>query len=88
MKWLLWALLLANLVFFSFMQWGEAVLGAGKTPPNQSALNAEKIKLLPASSVAQVPISLPSTVPSPFGVPLTSQVQPVNAVACLEWGEF
>ena len=86
MKWLLWILLLGNLIFFSFMQWGEAVLGIGKTPLNQMELNAEKIKLLSASSVAQASVSLPLS--SPSGVPITSQVQPVNAVACLEWGEF
>jgi hypothetical protein len=51
MKWLFGLLLLASLAFFAFMQWGGA--GDGKDPQPQPALNAEKIRLLPAASAVQ-----------------------------------
>lgn len=82
MKWLLWVLLLTNLIFFSYIQWGESVLGAGKVPLNQPPLNAEKIKLLAASAVIPAPVALPSAVAPAL------HAQPTSAVACLEWGEF
>ena len=49
MTWLLWALLLANLIFFSTIQWGESVLDAGKVSLNQPPLNAEKIHVIRSS---------------------------------------
>ena len=82
MKWLLWMLLLANLVFFATMQWGESVLGIGKVLPNQPPLNAEKIKLLAASAVIPMPVTLASAVAP------ASHAQAASTVTCLEWGEF
>lgn len=82
MKWAIGALLLANLLFFAFMQWGKVLLGDGNMPTNQAPLNAEKIRLLPASSAAPVPPSTPSAVVA------VSQVQPASTGMCLEWGEF
>ena len=46
MRWLFWLLLLANLIFFSFIQWGELLTGENKNLKHQPLLNAEKIKLL------------------------------------------
>lgn len=62
MKWLFGLLLLASLVFFAFMQWGGMGAGDNQGLQPQPPLNAEKIRLLPASAVqsavqavAQVP---------------------------------
>ena len=81
MKWLFWILLLANLIFFSYIQWGELLVGENKSVKHQSPLNVEKIKLLGVPTVAPAP-SLPSTVLS------TSQDQRAFTDVCLEWGEF
>ena len=78
MKGLFWLLLLINLGFFAFMQWGEILTGEGKNRLNQPALNAEKIKLLEAQPVARAAVSSPSA----------TQVQAASAAVCLEWGEF
>ncbi len=82
MKGLFWLLLLVNLVFFAFMQWGEILTGEGENRLNQPTLNAEKINLLEASSAALV------TVPPPSDVPSSTQVQAASAPVCLEWGKF
>ena len=83
MKGLFWLLLLINLGFFAFMQWGEILTGEGKNRLNQPALNAEKIKLLEAPPVALAAVSSPSAVAA------ATQVQPTSTAAvCLEWGEF
>lgn len=72
MKWLFGSLLLASLAFFAFMQWGGTRAGDSKGLQAQPPLNAEKIKLLPAT------ISVSSAVQS--AVPAVS--------ACMEWGSF
>ena len=82
MKGLFWLLLLFNLVLFAFMQWGEILTGEGKNMPNRPALNAEKIKLLEAPTVARVAVASPSAVSA------ATQVQAASAAVCLEWGEF
>ena len=81
MKWLFWLMLLANLIFFSFIQWGETLTGENKNLKHQSSLNVEKIKLL-AGPTATPTTSLPSAVLA------TSQDQRAFTVVCLEWGEF
>ena len=81
MKWLFWLLLLANLIFFSFIQWGEILIGENKNLKHQSSLNEEKIKLLDAPNAAPAP-SLSSNVLA------TSQDQRAFTDVCLEWGEF
>lgn len=81
MKALFWILLLANLLFFGYIQWGAAWLQGSKNMPDQPPLNAEKIKLQPASAVPVTATPLLSSAPA-------SQVQPIVASACLEWGEF
>ncbi len=82
MKRLFWLLLLVNLVFFAFVQWGGVLTGEDKNMPNRPPLNAEKIKLLEASPAAQATVSPPSAVPD------ATQVQPAGAAVCLEWGKF
>jgi SPOR domain len=72
MKWLFGLLLLASLAFFAFMQWSGSGAGEGKNAQSQPPLNAEKIKLLPAS------VSAASAV-QPAAQP---------ASACMEWGGF
>lgn len=81
MKWLLWLLLLANVIFFSFVQWGDVLTGENKTPKHKPPLNVEKIKLLDA------PIAVPESSPS-SAVSATSQDQRAFTDVCLEWGEF
>lgn len=81
MKWLFWLLLLANLMFFSFIQWGEILIGENNNLKHQSSLNEEKIKLLDAPNAALPPL-LSSAVLA------TSQDQRAFTDVCLEWGEF
>ena len=81
MKWLLWILLLANVIFFSFVQWGDMLMGEGKSPKHKPPLNVEKIKLLDA------PVAAPESLPS-SAVLATPQDQRAFTDVCLEWGEF
>ena len=71
MKWLFGLLLLASLAFFAFMQWGTGASDSKGLQP-QPPLNAEKIKLLPA------------TISSVSSVQSAVQASPV----CMEWGDF
>ncbi|MDO9102562.1 MAG: hypothetical protein Q7J20_05685 [Candidatus Nitrotoga sp.] len=82
MKWLFWLLLLANLMFFSFIQWGELLTDENKNLKHQPSLNAEKIKLLDA------PNGVPATSLPSSAVLATSQDQRAFTDVCLEWGEF
>ena len=87
MKWLFWILLLANLIFFSFIQWGEILIGENKDLKHKPPLNVEKIKLLDAPTAA--PVLAPAPAPSlPSAVLATSQDQRAFTDVCLEWGEF
>ena len=74
-------MLLANLIFFSFIQWGEILIGENKNLKHQSSLNVEKINLL-AGAIAAPTTLLPSAVLA------TSQDQRAFTDVCLEWGEF
>lgn len=82
MKWLFWLLLLANLMFFSFIQWGEILTDENKNLKRQPLLNVEKIKLLDAPNAAPA-TSLPSS-----AALATSQDPRAFTDVCLEWGEF
>jgi hypothetical protein len=98
MKWLFGLLLLANLVFFAFMQWGGALIEDNRNLQLQQAFNAEKIKLQTASSVAPAPVvpasaaqSSVTSGPSVPALPLPvaqSSVKALTTDVCLEWGEF
>lgn len=81
MKWLFWLMLLANLIFFSFIQWGGILIGENKNLKHQSSLNVEKINLLAGT------IPVPTTL-LPSAVLATSQDQRAFTDVCLEWGEF
>ncbi|MEO6423133.1 MAG: hypothetical protein ABIR84_10760, partial [Candidatus Nitrotoga sp.] len=54
MKWLFWILLLANLMFFSFIQWEDMLVGENKSLKHQPPLNVEKIKLLGAPNATSL----------------------------------
>ncbi|MDO8412423.1 MAG: hypothetical protein Q7S51_01390 [Gallionellaceae bacterium] len=82
MKGLFWILLLANLLFFAYIQWGAAWLQGNKNLPEQPPLNAGKIKLQAASAVLP---TVPMATPAPAPV---SQVSAAVASTCVEWGEF
>lgn len=104
MKWLFGLLLLANLVFFAFMQWGGALIEDNRSLQLQQAFNAEKIKLQTASSIAPAPVvpasAAQSSVPvlplpaAQSSVPVLtlpaaqSSVKALTTAVCLEWGEF
>lgn len=82
MKWLFWLLLLANLMFFSFIQWGAILTGENKDSKHQPSLNAEKIRLLDTLNLA------PANSLSSAAALVTSQDQRAFTDVCLEWGEF
>lgn len=86
MKWLFGLLLLASLLFFAFMQWGDVLLGDGSNTQPQQALNEEKVKLLKAPPAVQTPASSPSITQTPASSPPV--IQTAAGTACMEWGEF
>ena len=90
MKVLLWILVLANGVFFAVMQWGGILLSTGTASPTQPLINAEKIKILPASTVMSAPVVVSDVVPASSEIPsfAASHIQAANTAACLEWSEF
>lgn len=79
MKWLFWLLMLANVGIFAFFQWGSLLTTADNSVQNQPAFNVEKIKLLDASAVLQMPPTAPVPPPS-TQLSATSAVTP-TAVA-------
>ncbi len=91
-----WLIVLANMAFFAFMRWGDALLrsdtGAQMPPP----LQADKIKLLGLTAARAGSASAPASV-APPKAESANAVPPANSVslapssrqsACLEWGEF
>lgn len=91
MRTVFWILLLVNVVFFAVMQWGGALTGE---PPlqSQSVLNADKMRLLGASQVAESQPAVASVVPvsalAPSSAPVPAIPPKQEARICLEWGEF
>lgn len=98
MRVLFWLVLVANLLFFGYMQWGSALLRGEDGLQAQPPLNPDKIKLLsvPASAVAAAPVaaSQAAALPSPAASPQAASRPQANAPAvaangaCMEWGEF
>ncbi len=95
-KWIVGLLLLANLVIFGWIRWGSILTVDTNAVAGQTALNADKIKLLPLQ-----PVSASAPAPATSGVALTlsplaaSGVPAVEvpeksaqAANCAEWGEF
>lgn len=77
LKWLLGLLLVANLAFVAYMQWGGAVTDDSAVAQSQPPLYAEKIKLLktpPATAAA-------SQVTAPVGAAAAPPVAAASAVA-------
>lgn len=88
MKGLFWLLLAVNAGLFAYMQWGGLLVTDTAVTLNQPPLNADKIKLLPDSSM-QAPndtAQVEAASAAASAVALASAV--LSDTACLEWGEF
>ena len=83
MRVLFWLALLANLLFFAYMQWGNMLTGTQDGSQAQPQLNPQKIRLLPASSVSTASASL-----HPASAVTQSVATAVAPAVCMEWGEF
>lgn len=81
MRILFWLVLLANLLFFAYMQWGSALLRGNADLQVQPPLNPEKIRLLSA------PVAASAVAASAVVAPPQTAATPANA-ACMEWGDF
>jgi hypothetical protein len=103
MKWIVGLLLLANLLLFGWMRWGNKLTVDVDAATAQAALNPDKIKLLetlaasaamPASATAAgmaLPASASVATSSPVvpvSAPLVAAIAPTKALNCAEWGEF
>ncbi len=92
MKGLFGILLLANLLFFAFIQWGGALTVDSKNLQTQQPLNAEKIKLLqPAAAPNHVAPNLvvpPNSLPAVGASHLAAQSAVLASDTCMQWGEF
>lgn len=93
-RWLVAGLVLVNILFFAYMQWGSKLVGDGRVPP-LAALNPDKIKLLnnpvpvppiqsavAASAVPAVPaaVATPVLAPAPQPVPAPQPAAPAVPV--------
>jgi hypothetical protein len=102
LKWIVGALLLANLALFGWMHWGAALTVDAEAGAVQAALNPDKIKLLdtlPASAVASASgatsgmtlalssVSAPA-VSAPVPAPVVTQPAAVNAPPKLSCAEW
>jgi SPOR domain len=90
MRALFWLVLLANLLFFAYVQWGGALTGAEADLQLQPPLNPGKIRLLSAPVAASPAVAPPSHPGPSAGRPASiAQAAPATApAACMEWGEF
>lgn len=79
MKWLFYLLLLANVVFFAYMQLVTGDNGEAALVRRQ--FNAEKIKLLNPNEVLTIPVLKPA-------VKLENAPAAARPAACMEWGVF
>lgn len=85
MRVLFWLLLLVNLLFFAYMQWGNALFGTNIDLQAQPPLNPEKIRLLPTQAISAPVVVTPS---APAAPPQTVPIPTAEPAACMEWGEF
>jgi len=94
-KWVLGALLVANIILFAMMRWGGALTEDADASLMQIPFNAEKIKLVnevtpnsfpvaesAASQVTEAPVSPASILSSELAT------IPQSTKRCMEWGEF
>jgi SPOR domain len=85
-KWIVGGLVLLNLGFFTYMQWGKALTVEHSAQATQAALNPDKMKLmddtLPIATSAPVPVAAEAAPALP--------VKPVLEMAaeCASWGDF
>lgn len=79
MKWLFYLLLLANVVFFAYMQLVTGDNGEAALVRRQ--FNAEKIKLLNPKEALTIPVLKPA-------VKLENAPAAARPAACMEWGVF
>lgn len=97
-KWLL-GLLLVNILFFAFMQWGGTLTVDTDTPVVEADLNADKVKLikdvLPVSAIAATSEEVSAVAASAVkasepALILSADSSSVPKVIkqCAEWGEF
>lgn len=97
-KGLVGLLLVANVAFFSWMQWGSALTDEVDTPSVQTQLNPEKIKRVSesvfasavsvssmAASHVEPTLALSATLPA---LPTPANVAAKGKLLCMEWGEF
>jgi len=97
LKWIFVFFVAVNLVFFAVMQWGGALLVDVSSPPIQSSLNADKVKIINSEEVSSaVTASLVPVVAQVMQAQSSVVVAPVVAKtpavvgkqSCMEWGEF
>lgn len=97
-KWLL-GLLLVNILFFAFMQWGGTLTVDTDTPVVEADLNADKVKLikdvLPVSAIAATSEEVSAVAASAVKASepalifsADSSSVPKVIKQCAEWGEF
>jgi SPOR domain len=94
-------LLFANLLFFSYIRWGNLLTQDNASAQLQPPLNSDEIKIIPPSpdKVLSPTSGKDSSLPEPHTSPATepkpvspdhqgSAVSPVTADSCVVWGEF
>lgn len=79
MKWLTFILLLANIVFFAFMQFGGA--REGKLLYGHEPFRAAEVNILPAQKASP-------TAPQPASSRSAQNTPAVEKTVCLQWGSF
>lgn len=87
MKALFWILLVANLLLFATLQWGDRLLDNSQASP-QPSLHAEKIHLL---DLVQSAPPETQAVSAPLGSAVSTSSLLANkssGTVCLEWGDF
>ncbi|MFA6014728.1 MAG: SPOR domain-containing protein [Gallionellaceae bacterium] len=90
MKWIVGLLVLVNIIFFSIMQWGGALLVDSSNPPVQAQLHADKIKLidLHAVSAAEPVSAMPVASSEVAMVSLLASTVLHEKLSCVDWGDF
>jgi hypothetical protein len=79
MKWLVWLLLILNVVLFGYFKLSEPMPKG--TQPGHEPVQAESMQILTPEQLAALPKA-----PSAIGAPASPEA--VQQVACYEWGSF
>ncbi|HJV81688.1 SPOR domain-containing protein [Noviherbaspirillum sp.] len=90
LKFFFWILLLANAGLFAYQRgYFDAMLPSGREPARISQqLNADKIKLVPASAAQPAPASPTPPVTAPTEAPVSAVEKKEEMLACAEIGNF